>query len=194
MMRFYLPLLILLGYGSFTFSQEEDRNITYKNQVTVNVAYLALGSPNLTYERTLGKHFTIGLSGVNYGKGHKKLHLETQGIDYVTNYEINPFVRWYINGTQHKSHFLELFASLNEGEEENRIVRITNDKGYGVYIRGTETFSRFGMGIGYGYRLLLADKRLVLEAQIGLRTNFEFDYFFFDAGIVRTGIGLGYRF
>lgn len=194
MARFLLAVLFLTVSMTNCFSQEEENNSILKNQVSSNIPYLIMGSANLSYERTLGKYFAIGLSGVNYGKVHKELNLETQGIDYSTNYEINPFGRWYMNGTQNKSHFLELFASINEGEEDGRIVRITNELGYGVYTYGIETTNNFGLGAGYGYRFLLANKKLVLEAQFSLRTNFNFEFFFFDAGIVRTGIRVGYRF
>jgi len=194
MTRFLFVFLLFLIACENCISQDEEPIPILKNQISINVPYLLVGSPNLTYERTLGKYFSIGLSGVGYGKVHKELNLETQGFDYTTTYEINPFGRWYMNGTRHKSHFLELFASINEGQEDGRIIRITNEQGYGVYTRGIEKTDNFGLGAGYGYRFLLADNKLVIEAQFALRTNFDFQFFFFDAGIVRTGIRVGYRF
>lgn len=194
MMRYLLTILCFVVMVTNCFSQEEENDPIFKNQFSLNAPYLAVGSPNLSYERTLGKYFAIGLSGVIYGKAHKNLNLETQGLNYWTNHEIIPFSRWYMNGTQKKSHFLELFVSINEGEEDGRIVRITNDQGYGVYTRGIVNTNNFGLGAGYGYRFLLVENKLVIEAQFSLRTNFEFQYLFFDAGIVRTGIRVGYRF
>lgn len=194
MLRNLLIILCFFGIKSNCLSQETETVSVMKNQVSMNVGYLLFGSPNITYERVLSNHFAIGLSTSIYGNSHQNLNLESFGEDYKINYDFEPFGRWYINGTQRKSHFLEFFGSINESERRGRNVRITNDEGYGVYIIDNEKTTNVGLGTGYGYRFLLIDKKLVLEAQVALRTNFIVDYFFFDVAIVRTGIKVGYRF
>jgi len=174
-------------------AQEAENLPSLKNQVSTNVALLATLSPNLTYERTLGNHFSIGFSGSLYGNPHKELNLVYDGYRNSTNHEINPFGRWYINGTQQRSNFLEFFGSINEGVETDKRMRIVNELGYGVYVFGDEKKTNYGLGVGYGYRFLLVDTKLVLEAQFGLRTNFEVGFLFFEPSIVRTGIRVGYR-
>jgi len=156
---------------------------------------LFFGTVNLNYERSLGNRFAIGIGGTNYGNAHKRAGFETRNsYEYVTNYEITPYGRLYFNGTQRKSHFLELFASFNESEELDQFIRTTNTQGYGVYSKGTIIENNIGMGIGYGYRFLLCEKRLLLEAQFGLRTNFDAFFIFPDGAVVRSGIRVGYRF
>ena len=193
-MRNYLSFLLLLGCCQLTFAQESDSIQVLKNQVSTNVALLTTLSPNLTFERTLGDHFSIDISGSLYGEPHKNMELISAGYRTSANHEINPFARWYMNGTQRRSHFLELFASSNEVTKENKRVRVVNEEGYGVYVLGDREETNFGLGIGYGYRFFLLDNKLLLEAEFGLRTNFDVGFIFFVPAIVRTGIRVGYRF
>lgn len=195
MVKFFTVLYCGLMCFFTIHAQEAEKPTTLKSQVSINVPYLALGSLNMSYEYVLGNHFAIGLGGVSYGKNHQKQNLEPHGTyDYSTTYEITPFGRWYMNGTQRKSHFLELFGSINESKETDRYVRSNNEEGYGVYNKGILNTNHIGLGAGYGYRFLLAKNKLILEAQIGLRTNFTVQYFFLDVAVVRTGIRIGYRF
>ncbi|WP_298478983.1 hypothetical protein [uncultured Maribacter sp.] len=173
-------------------SQEEK---VHKNKLSFNLSYAFLGSPELNYERTLNKYFSFGVGGVKYNSPHQKLNLETiEGYsNYKVNYEVNPYVRFYINGTQNRSHFLEIFGSYNIGEADSGINRKNNVLGYGIYEYGMQEIKNIGLGTGYGYRFLTFQKRMSIEAQISIRTNF-IDVLFFDVGLVRTGVKVGYRF
>ncbi len=195
MKPFCLLLICFFGCYLSCFSQQTDEARIFKNQVSNNTGYLFLGTINLNYERVLGNRFAIGLGGSIYGNAHKRAGFETRNsYEYVTNYEITPYGRLYFNGTQRKSHFLELFASFNESEELDQFIRNTNTEGYGVYAKGTLIENNIGLGIGYGYRFLLCENRLLLEAQFGLRTNFDAFFIFPDGAVVRSGIRVGYRF
>lgn len=182
-----------------SFGQKEDleknRTITlFKNQISSNLPYFLVNSVELNYERILGRKFALGIGWASYGDGFNKLDVAGNGYAQRANFEINPFGRFYFNGNNKKSHFLEIFASLNENESSDIFVRNTTPEGYGVYEKGTIVTKDFGMGIGYGYRFLFAKDRLSLEGQIGLRTNFETYWFVVQSSLVRTGIRIGYRF
>jgi len=184
---------------STTYAQEDNRvsnkvGANFKNQFSTNIPYVFLNSLEINYERVLGRKFSIGIGWATYGKGYDNLNLEGDGYTDRINFEINPYGRLYFNGNQKKSHYLEVFASINESEKSDQFVRNTTDSGYSVYELGIEQRTTFGMGIGYGYRFLLANDRLVLEAQFGIRTNFDFYYGIPDPSIVRAGIRIGYRF
>ena len=195
MKTFLLLLFCLVASYPPLLAQEVEDTPIFKNQVSNNTSYLFFGSLNINYERVVGKKFAIGLGGTHYGNSHKRQGFETRNAyEYVTNYEITPYGRLYFNGTQRKSHFLELFVSFNESEELDQFLRNTNEEGYGVYERGSLISNNIGLGIGYGYRFLLLKNRLLLEAQFGLRTNFDAFYIFPDGAVVRTGIRVGYRF
>ncbi len=196
---FLLAILLTLLMVSTTYAQEDNSvsnkvGANFKNQFSTNIPYLFLNSLEINYERVLGRKFSIGIGWATYGKGYDNLNLEGDGYTDRINFEINPYGRLYFNGNQKKSHYLEVFASINESEKSDQFVRNTTDSGYGVYELGIEQRTTFGMGIGYGYRFLLANDRLVLEAQFGIRTNFDFYYGIPDPSIVRSGLRIGYRF
>jgi hypothetical protein len=190
----FSSVLVLSTYGQEDNIVLEESMKNSKNQFSTNVPYLLFNSLELNYERVLGRKFAVGIGWSTYGKGYDNLNLEGNGYNDKVNYEINPYGRLYFNGNQKKSHYLEVFASINESEKSDQFVRNTTNSGFGVYELGIEKRTTFGMGIGYGYRFLLANDRLVLEAQFGIRTNFDFYYGIPDPSIVRAGIRIGYRF
>ncbi|GAB5474758.1 MAG: hypothetical protein Mars2KO_28570 [Maribacter sp.] len=150
---------------------------------------------DVNYERTIANKWAIGIAGAVYGDRIQELSTEgTYNNKYDTNYEVMPFVRVYFQGAQNKSHFLELFGSLSQVTESGRFERNTNSEGFGVYERGEVDYTAGGLGFGYGYRFLFLDNRLVLEAQFGVRTNFNPNFIILNGTLVRTGIKVGYRF
>jgi len=178
-------------------AQDQTDEMVFKNQVSTNASYLITGTPDINYERALGKRFAIGIGGSLFSNFYRSLEIPNGGgTDYNLEYEITPFARWYINSIQTKSHFIEIYMSINGGEEVDEIIRITNPEGFGVYVRGIKEVSNVGLGGAYGYRFLLLENKLVLEASIGLRTNFNRDNYLglLDVAIARTGVKVGYRF
>lgn len=192
--QFSIVLLIFFCF-SLSVSAQEKTSSRIKNQMSVNLSYLTLGSLDFSYERTFGKYFAAGLGFTRYGNAHQDFNLELSDRyrDYSVNFEINPFARLYINGSQNRSLFIEISGSYNEAEASDRLVRHDNDLGYGVYNFGTQNISELGLGTGVGYRFLLVQCRLVLEVQLGTRRNFE-EILFSDVSLLRTGIKAGYRF
>ncbi len=190
-----LFFLLALHHGLFAQNVDVDTPKVYKNQISTNLALPIFGSFDLNYERTVANKWAIGLAAAIYGDRISELSTASSNYyQYSTNYELMPFVRIYFQGAQNKSHFLEVFGSLSEVEESGRYVRSTNGQGYGVYNIDTRVYTVGGLGIGYGYRFLFLDDKLVLEAQFGVRTNFNADFLFLNGAAVRTGIKVGYRF
>lgn len=193
---FSVILCCILATTQSIFAQENVAEKPIKNQITTNLMLPFFGSVDLSYERTIANKWAIGLGGAIYGDGFNELSSTTSsfGTKFDTNYEITPYIRVYFQGAQNKSHFLEAFGSLTGVDEPGRFVRSNNAAGFGVYTRETRTLSIGGLGMGYGYRFLLADKRVVLEAQFGFRTNFDINFIVLTGALVRTGIKVGYRF
>ncbi|MEP3208970.1 MAG: DUF3575 domain-containing protein [Maribacter sp.] len=191
-----LLFLFLLGSSNCLHAQENEDPVVYKNQLSTNLMLPAFESFDLNYERTIANKWALGLAVAIYGDRISELSTGSSGDfrRYDTNYEFMPFVRLYFQGAQHKSHFLELFGSLSRVTASGRFVRNTNTAGFGVYEPGETDYTAGGLGIGYGYRFLLLNKKLVLEAQFGVRTNFNVDYYFLNGSIIRTGFKIGYRF
>jgi hypothetical protein len=190
-----LAILLFLSVGHTVFSQEQETKKEYKNQLATNLMLPIFESVDLTYERVIANKWAIGVAGAVYGDRISEISTQAGGVDILdTNYELMPFVRLYFQGAQNKSHFIELFGSLSNVEDKNSFVRNTNDEGFGVYVRGVNEYTAGGLGFGYGYRFLLPNDKWVLEAQFGIRTNFDVSFIVLDAALVRTGIKIGYRF
>lgn len=186
--------VVLLEHYSL-FSQDENVEFRYNNSVSTNLILPAFGSVDLNYERIIANKWAVGIAGALYGDNIQELSTEgTYDNKYDTNYEVMPFVRVYFQGAQNKSHFLELFGSLSQVTESGRFLRTTNSAGFGVYARGENSYTAGGLGIGYGYRFLLFDKRWIVEPQFGVRTNFNTTFGLLNGTLVRTGIKVGYRF
>lgn len=191
----FFILCVCLPMNVSLYAQEDEAPIKCKNQISSNIALPIFGSVDLNYERTIANKWAIGVGVAIYGDRFQELNISTYGdYNYANTYEITPFARFYFQGAQRKSHFVEVFGSISEVEESGRYIRTINTEGYGVYDIGTKVNSIGGLGMGYGYRFLFLNDKLVLEAQIGIRTNFEMDYLFLNGALVRTGIKLGYRF
>jgi len=188
-------LIVLFVVYNSSYAQEEEAMTEYKNQISTNALLPFFGSVDLSYERTVANKWAIGLGGAIYGNSFNELSSTTSsyGTKFDINYEVTPFIRVYFQGVQNKSHFLELFGSLSRIEESGRFLRSTNPEGFGVYNRENRLLTLGGLGFGYGYRFLLKEKRLVLEAQIGFRTNFQTDFIVLTGAPVRAGIKIGYR-
>lgn len=186
--------LCLLGQRTL-IAQDEAALPEYYNQVSTNLLLPVFESVDLTYERTVANKWAVGIAGAVYGDRIQELSTEgSYDNRYDTDYEVMPFVRAYFQGAQNKSHFLELFGSLSQVTESGRFLRTTNSNGFGVYRRGENTYTAGGLGIGYGYRWFLLDRKMVLEAQFGIRTNFNTEFIILSGTLVRTGIKVGYRF
>jgi len=195
MRKCLIYFLCLLAAICAASAQESDTT-TYKNQVTTNLFLPIFESFDLSYERVLGNKFALGISGAIYGERIEEISLDDTygGLELRTKYELMPFARIYFGGNQRKSHFLEVFGSISGVDEKGRLVRSNTDAGFGVYTLGTESYTRGGVGLGYGYRFLFLEGRLVAEAQFGVRTNFDVNFVVLNAAFVRTGIKIGYRF
>ena len=194
-LTFIVFALCLFLRNASVFGQESEEQVSYKNMISTNLMLPIFESFDLNYERTIANNWAVGIAGAIYGDRIQELSTEgSYDNTYDTNYEVMPFVRIYFQGAQNKSHFLELFGSLSQVTESDRFMRITNSEGFGVYKRGEKEYTAGGLGIGYGYRFLLLDKKLVLEAQFGVRTNFNSNFIILNGTLVRTGIKVGYRF
>jgi len=192
----YICFIVFFVLSANFYAQEEATFTNYKNQISTNLGLPFFGSFDLSYERTIANKWAAGVGGISFGEGFNSFRVNTAdfGTTLELKYEINPFVRLYFQGNQKKSHFVELFGSVSWEDETNIFARTNNEEGFGVYTSETKPVVLGALGIGYGYRFLLVDNKLVLEAQVGYRTNFKTDFFVLNGAPIRTGIKVGYRF
>ncbi|WKX77718.1 hypothetical protein [Zobellia laminariae] len=110
-----IGFIILCFLSSITFcsAQEEIDIAQYNNQIFTNLLLPLVQSFDLSYERTVANRWAIGLSGAIYGEGFSDFSTDSSGYyDRITNYEITPFVRFYLNGAQRRAIFLNFLVPL----------------------------------------------------------------------------------
>lgn len=190
-----IGIFILLMSSALSFAQDEASAPPFKNLVSTNLMLPIFESVDLSYERTIANKWAIGVAAAIYGDRADELSIDDDFYnDYVTQFEVMPFARVYFQGAQKKSHFVELFGSISKVSDSGGFVRNTTDDGFGVYQRGVKEYTAGGLGAGYGYRFLFFENRFLVEAQIGIRTNFDVNFIVLNGALVRTGIKVGYRF
>ncbi|MEM9143379.1 MAG: hypothetical protein AAGA86_10360, partial [Bacteroidota bacterium] len=161
---FLLPLGKVLG-------QTEREALPNGWEVGTNLIYWTLASPNVSVAKDIGGKFAAGIAFASFGHLYVDSFMydgdtSLGGFDHGEEpiYDINPFVRFYWQGNEHWSHFLEAFGAISNFEGEDNIERIVNSEGYGVYVRDTRRLIYGGIGIGYGYRFLFLENRFAVEA------------------------------
>ncbi len=200
-----LPKNIPLVYYCFAFligniyhSHSQDSIPDYPHEIALNTTYLlADASAYLVYENRFSKKFSAG-AGLWYGRYGIHSKDFTDGYsDGTRDYEITPFARWYVRGTQRTSFFIQGFASIYGGRYDG-INRETTAAGFGVYRRGINNYTNLAMGAAIGQEFLLFKKRVSLELVFGLGGDIvgRNSYYDYDWGIstAQSGINIGYRF
>lgn len=184
--------------GNLYHSHSQDSIPDYQHEIALNTIYLlADASAYLVYENRFSDKFSAG-AGLWYGRYGDGSSDFTDGFgDGTRDYEITPFARWYVRGTQRTSFFIQGFASIYGGRYDG-ISRETTAAGYGVYRRGINNYTNLALGAAIGQEFLLFKKRVSLELVFGLGGDLigRNSYYDYDWGVstAQSGINIGYRF
>jgi hypothetical protein len=163
-----------------TNAQEEKKETTDfgSNEIKINSLYLLVEVFEISYERNITNHSSLGVSLFIPFK---------DDIDY--NYMVNPHFKVFFGKKPAQGFFVEAnaaFASLNKYKYEGNLL---SSYSYSYDRVKTSEFT-FGMGIAVGCKFVLNDS-FVLDVYGGLGR-------FFNSEIIeaypRFGISLGYRF
>lgn len=181
----------------FQFAQAQDtiqpsKLSQRKNEVRVNVlSLIAFSKMNLTYERYVGKKFSVGITG-NYVNSNKVNEDFDEGNrDNNPKYEVTPFVRYNFSSGTKNSYFAEVFAAANGGDfRETK--RLNDAFGNGYYSIVKSKYSDVALGAGAGYKFYIKD-RLGIEFMVGFGWNMLEREKSPDA-LSRVGLSVGYRF
>ncbi|MCY1518303.1 hypothetical protein D9M68_530180 [compost metagenome] len=164
-----MKLLLLLGFFMsltfFSFAQSKSDSLTHKteqqtetpvqggnNELKINALFIALGLPEITYERILSNNRGLGVA----------LVIGTNN-EYRIKYAINPFYRWYFGQKKANGFFLE--GNMNALYQKESTY--DDDKGglnfSGGIAGGAKFFSRNGIfAEAYlGYNRTLGGARLL---------------------------------
>lgn len=165
MKKFVLLSGLLVGLTFCSFAQTKSDSLTRKiekqaemfgeggnNELKINTLFIALGLPEITYERILGTNRGIGVA----------LVIGTNN-DYLVKYAINPFYRWYFGQKKANGFFVEtnmnaIYQKESSYDDDERGMKFSA----GV-VGGAKFFSRNGVfGEAYlGYNRALGGARLL---------------------------------
>lgn len=188
-MKYIFFLLFFIPITSFA---QENTLENKKNEVRFDVlSVITSGKFGLSYERFLGKDFSVGMH-FNFSSSSKtKNDFNESSRNNLPKYEINPYVRYALSKSKKRYYFAELFASSNGGDYKE-IVKSTDSNGNDFYEIRVSKYSDFGIGGGLGYKMYIKDA-FVVEFLVGFGSNISNREKSPDV-ISIVGLNLGYRF
>ena len=188
--------LLLFIFLSFQLLQAQEKDtisplLQRKNEIRVDVLSTALTRFNLTYERFLNSHFSIGISGIY--SGNKKLQddFDEGNINNFTKYEVIPFVRYNLSQGQRSFYFAEVFTNINGGDFRE-IVLLTDATNISYYAIDKSKFNDVALGASIGYKYYIKDQ-IGIEFLVGFGKNL-FNQDKSSDTMSRVGLGVSYRF
>jgi uncharacterized protein DUF3575 len=188
-------LFILLLCFQFAQGQDsipESKLAGRNNEVRIDLLSLIASSKlNLTYERFLGRKFSVGVTG-NFTNGSKlDKEFDEGNRDNNPQYEIIPFVRYKLSQGMKSFYFTEVFVAANAGDFRET-VRKTDGFINDYYVIEKSTYSDVALGAGLGYKFYIKD-RLGIELLVGFGWNLLEREKSPDV-LSRVGLSVGYRF
>ncbi len=182
---------LLIFFLSTTFLHAQDLAVIKKSEVRIDVlALITYSKFNVSYERYLGKHFSLGLS-TSYSNSNKTNEDFDAGYrNTIPKYEVNPFLRYNFSNNLSRFYFAEIFMSANGGDFKET-VRI-DDGTYTYFENQKSTYFDFAMGGSLGYKMYFK-KKFAVEFLVGFGKNLINTDKSPDV-MSRVGLNFGYRF
>jgi hypothetical protein len=161
---FTIAFIYLCTFG--LIAQENKSTNTNKNEVGLHLTDLANGTYQVTYERLLGKHISVGL-GVAY-KGNNGLirlsgintgSIETSDLEY-SGLKIIPEVRYYLNSdgnTEMDGFYFGAFVK-HSNLKSDLFGKYTNDNNVDFIIDFDAKLNITSVGFMVGYKLPLTHR------------------------------------
>ena len=188
-------LLFFIPFGIIAQETQETKETAFdkkKNEVRFDVlSVITSGKFGLSYERFLGKDFSVGLH-VNFSSSTKtKNDFNESSRNNLPKYEVNPYVRYALSKSKKRYYFAEVFASANGGDFKE-IMKLTDANGNDYYTTEISNYSDFGLGGGLGYKMYIKDA-WAIEFLVGFGSNLSNRDKSPDV-ISIVGLNFGYRF
>lgn len=152
------------------------------NEVKLNLGTTIFGLyPELSYERIINEDFGVGASaGIGLGS------------DYIMNFALTPYARWYFGGNAAnlQKYGAGFFIEANGSLFSQRIQKtyFTSTDGYASVTSNSEDAFGAGLGLGIGWKYL-SKNNWVGEFLLGVGRDF-----INEGAYPRGGITIGKRF
>ena len=194
-MKKTMLLLFFIPFGIIAQETQETKETAFdkkKNEVRFDVlSVITSGKFGLSYERFLGKDFSVGLH-VNFSSSTKtKNDFNESSRNNLPKYEVNPYIRYALSKSKKRYYFAEVFASANGGDFKE-IMKLTDANGNDYYTTEISNYSDFGLGGGLGYKMYIKDA-WAIEFLVGFGSNLSNRDKSPDV-ISIVGLNFGYRF
>lgn len=164
--RYLMLLLFSINCISNCLSQNESRTFhEFKNELSVNAAFILWGYSSISYERNLYRNISVGLDA-----GRSLFSFEVD-----ISYNISPYARLYIPIKRRSSFFIELLGTLADLED-----RFDDEE-----VRG--------LGTALGWKFL-GKKNLSINIVLGVTANYLNESGEYQDLFPRAGIYIGRRF
>ena len=180
-------LITVLLFTSATLVSAQNKrdslsgSLQRNNEIKLNILYLLVGSPELTYERILGDRNAVGISA---------FARVTELIKSDFSFQIAPYFRRYFGSRKASGFFLEGSTSItgydNISSRGNFINEPSPGQGFQLYPE-KETFIGVGAALGAKF---LTRKGFTGEIYLGASKSLSDVVDFFP----RAGLTLGKRF
>lgn len=177
-------LIITLLFSTLIAKAQNENQITKnytekKNEVKLNVYFTALGLFEGTYERSINKKSSFGITG---------LYSFSQKYDEDVNFQISPFYRRYFGKKYTTGFFTEGFATIGSTDGK----QLTDIDGNLTLNEGPSVID-LSLGLSLGYKWV-TKSGISFEALFGMGGNL-FNADKTDHNIInRRAISIGYRF
>ena len=144
----------------------------------------------LTFERHLNEHYSLGLSYKHHNNKNDKNDFDNGFLSFITDNQIIPHVRYNFDSSKARYYFIEAFASYNIGQNRTMQRFVENNVGY--YKAVANDYQDLALGLAVGYKFYIK-KIVVVDAFAGLGKNILSN----DESpstLTRFGLNIGYRF
>ncbi len=185
-------IIILFLFTTLYVNAQESSISAKNNEFRVDVfSAIAFGRISLSYERFLGKNFSVNLNA-NFSNSNKiQNEFDGGSRNNLSKYEFNPSIRYALSKGKSSYYFVEMFTSANGGDYKE-IIRAIDENGNGYYTTQFSKYTDFALGGGLGYKMYFK-KAYAVELLVGFGKNLTNTIKSPDI-ISRVGINLGYRF
>ncbi|MCT4699014.1 DUF3575 domain-containing protein [Tenacibaculum haliotis] len=172
-------LFSIFNTNAQTGNEIKGNQLERKNEIKLNAYFTALGLFEVTYERSLNRKSSLGITG---------LYTFSKKYDEDTNFLISPFYRRYFGKKYTSGFFTEGFATIGSVDGK----QLTDLNGNLTLNEGPDVVD-LSLGLSLGYKWTTKNG-ITFEAIFGMGRNLFNDDKTDHNIINRHAINIGYRF
>lgn len=190
----YSYIVILFVFGNLFSQNKASLDSIHKNEIRVNVLKFVTNRIEITYERFLTDIFSVGVTSISQeDKFRKSRYEKTAKMEFINEFQINPFFRYSESNNKTDNIYVEAFSSINGGRYKT--LQRSVDQSYAYYSVVEKEYLKLALGASIGCKFYIY-KRIAVDTYIGVAGNLKKKNSISDIpeAIARIGINFGYKF